>query len=756
MREREGGASIVLHPAGEAVGFGPFRFDRANRILSRDGVELPLPPRVLGVLEHLVARPGSVVSKQALMDAVWKDAYVTETSLTEAVSQLRQALGDDPQQPAYVQTVHRRGYRFVAPVTLDATAGPPVLRRADKPVAATPSAADANAAAEGATSGNGTRTATAAEVAAARAPARMVTVGLLAALAIAATGLVTWTVGRGPRPAAVPVTRTAIPIAVGDPDLMRTPPALAFVPDGTTLVYALARGGRGQIFAHAMDRYESAALPGTEGGSLPFVSPDGQWVGFFAEGKLKKIPLAGGAVATLCDAMDPEGGSWGDDGTIVFAAGKKGGLFRVSSRGGVPEAITRPDTQSGELAHWWPEVLPGSGAVVFTVFPTGGLENAHLAIAPLRGNGTAPRRLVDAASFGRYAPTGYLVFARKSRLMAVGFDPARGETRGEPFTLFDGVTVDWFTGAAQYAFSRTGALAYLPGTHEVPAHALVAFDAEGKERTLPTPTRPFMNLDGAPDGRRVAVTIHEGTGSDLWVADVEKGGLTRLTFEAHNIEPAFTPDGQRVAFASSRSGVFNLFWIAADGTGAPERILEAARNQYPDSWSPDGRTLAFTELNPETGADLWVLPLDTREPRPLVRTRFDEETPAFSPDGRFVAYASNETNRWEVYVRPFPADGPKTQVSTAGGFGPVWSPDGRALYYRDDDGILAVSVRDSPSFETGPARRVLADKRIIGITPSRAVHGFLAIRGDAKAPAPQVNLVLGWFSELARLAGRTD
>src|SRR5262249_54114978 len=289
--------------------------------------------------------------------------------------------------------------------------------------------------------------------------------GMLAALAAAAAALVTWTVARGTRPAAVAVTRTAIPIAVGDPDLMRYPPALAFVPDGSTLVYALARGGRGQIFAHGMDRYESAAIPGTEGGSLPFVSPDGQWVGFFAGGKLKKVPLAGGAVATLCDAMDPEGGSWGDDGTIVFATGQKGGLFRVPSRGGAPEPLTRPDTQAGELAHWWPEVLPGSGAVVFTVFPTGGLENAHLAIAPLRGNATPARRIVDAASFGRYAPTGHLVFARKSRLMAVGFDPARGETRGEPFTLFDGITVDWFTGSAQYAFSRTGALAYLPGTH---------------------------------------------------------------------------------------------------------------------------------------------------------------------------------------------------------------------------------------------------------------------------------------------------
>jgi serine/threonine-protein kinase len=318
------------------------------------------------------------------------------------------------------------------------------------------------------------------------------------------------------------------------------------------------------------------------------------------------------------------------------------------------------------------------------------------------------------------------------------------------------VAVDCFTGAAQFAFSQTGTLAYLPGTHEVPAHHLVALDVQGRQRALPTPTRPFMNLATAPDGRRVAVTIHEGTGSDIWVADAERGGLTRLTFEAHNIEPAFTPDGRRVTFASSRSGTLNVFWIAADGSGGAERLLEAARNQYPDDWSPDGKTLAFTELSPETGADLWMLSLDTREPRPFVRTRFDEETPAFSPDGRFVAYGTNETNRWEVFVRPFPAGGPKTQVSVGGGEAPAWSPDGRELYYRDDEGVQVASVQTSPTFQAGAPRRLVADQGIIGIAPSRSGRGVLAIRGDDKGPAPQVNLVLGWFAELARLAGRVD
>jgi Tol biopolymer transport system component len=260
----------------------------------------------------------------------------------------------------------------------------------------------------------------------------------------------------------------------------------------------------------------------------------------------------------------------------------------------------------------------------------------------------------------------------------------------------------------------------------------------------------------APDGRVAALTIHEGTGSDIWRADVESGALTRLTFEAHNIEPAFTPDSQRVTFASSRDGPFNIFWVAADGSGTAERLLEATRNQVPDAWSPDGRTLAFTEFNPETGADIWLLPLDTREPRPFLRTRFDEEAAAFSPDGRFVAYGSNETNRWEVFVRPFPAGGPRWQISTAGGYTAFWSADGRELYYRTDEGVWVVAIETTPAFRAGPARRLVADKRVIMIAPSRSGRALLAVRGTDKAPPSQVNLVLGWFTELTRLAGRAN
>jgi eukaryotic-like serine/threonine-protein kinase len=735
MTEREVGASVVLHPAGETIGFGPFRFDRANRILSRDGQELPLPPRVLGILEHLVARPGSVVSKQALIDAVWNGAYVTDTSLTEAVSQLRQALGDDPQQPTYIQTVHRRGYRFVALVTPSGAAGGP-LRLAGKPATAVvPDAPVAVPEREPR----------------AKRPVSRAMVLVLFAVGVAAVALIAQL--RSVRVTSMPLIRATIPISLGDANTLRYPPVLTLTPDGSAIVYAVSHGGRSQLFLRPLDRFESVPLAGTEGGVQPFVSPDARWVGFFADGKLKKVPLAGGPVVTICEAPIPSGGSWGDDGTIVFTIGEKSGLFRVSANGGSPQALAVPDARAAELAYEWPEVLPGSGAALFTIWPSGGLEESRIGIVPLRGKPASPRVLVKGGSYARYAPTGHIVFARKSRLMALAFDARRAETRGEPVALFDGVAVDWFTGAAQLALSRTGTLAYVPGTHEVPAHSLVLLDREGNARPLTTATRPFMNVDAARDGRRLAVTIHEGRGSDMWLVDTNRGALTRLTFEAHNIEPVFSPDGKRVAFASSRSGPVNIFWVGAEGTQPAERLLESARNQYPDSWSPDGRTLVFVELTPQTGSDLWILPLDTRAPRPFVQTPFNEEGSAFSPDGRFLAYDSNETNKEEVFVRPFPEGSPKWQVSSSGGYGPTWSPDGRELFYRDDDGVWVVPIRTAPSFEAGPARRLFADRRLIAMTADRAGRGLIAVRRNDEAPATELNLVLGWFAELQRLTG---
>jgi len=708
------GAPLALHPsAGPILGFGDFRYDRTNRLLSRDGVQLALPPRVLGVLAQLVERPGAVVSKQQLMESVWKDAFVTETSLTEAVSLLRQALGDDPQRPRFVQTLHRRGYRFVAPVRVQGEAAAAARPRV---TALGPHAS----------------------------PVLWASIAAALAVGVAAGAFL--------RPSLPSRSaRLAIPLPASDPTEFRAFPSLALSPDGRQVVVALTRNGKSQLFLRAIDDFESKPLPGTEGASAPFVSADGQWIGFFAEGQLRKVPLAGGPAVTICDAMYPGGASWGPDGTIVFNGAARDGLWRVPARGGQPERLTRPSLSSGELSHNWPQVLPDGDTVLFTSWSAGGLDKARLAVLHLSDGGASPRVLIEGATFGRYASNGHLLFARKSRLMAVPFDLRRGAIQGEPTALLDGVAVSRFEGSAQYALSETGVLVYVPGSHEVLRHRLEILDSEGRSAGTALEGRAFMNVSAAADGKRAAVTIHEGPGSDVWMADLERGTLTRLSSEAHNIEPVLSPDGKRVAFCSSRNGPYNLFWAPTDGSAAPEALLVSPRNQYPVSWSPDGRFLVVGELHAETGADLWLLPLDgPRQLRPLLATRFDEEHGVVSPDGRWLAYDSNESGRPEVYVRPFPALAPKMPISAEGGEDPAWSRDGRTLYYLGAKTLQAVSFVGEPVPRASRPRDLfpLQDKIAWDLLGN---DRFLLVRGVPGAATPQLNVILDWPADLPRL-----
>jgi serine/threonine-protein kinase len=469
-------------------------------------------------------------------------------------------------------------------------------------------------------------------------------------------------------------------------------------------------------------------------------------VAFFAEGKLKKVPLAGGPPLTLSDAKDAAGGAWGPDGTIVFSAGPPGGLWRVPAAGGSPSRWTQPDAGRGELGHEWPQFLPDGTSVLFTAWSAGGLEKASLAVASLERPDEAARVVVEGATYGRYAPTGQLVFARKSRLMAAPFDLRRLAVAGEPVALLDGVSVDWFTGAAQYALSDDGVLVYAPGGHAVPGHRLELVDHEGR-RELVAEGRPFMNVAAAHGAKRVAVTIHEGIGSDVWSADLERGSLTRLTFEGHNIEPALSPDGRRVALCATRNGPYNVFWAAADGSGAPEPLLAGPRNRHPISFTPDGRSLVFGELSAEGGSDVWLVPLDGSDPpRRLLATRFREQGAVFSPDGRYLAYASDESDRYAVYLRPWPELSPRWPVSIGTGLDPAWSPDGRTLYYRGEKSLEAVSVEPGPEPRIGRPRLLFPLDDVIAWDVVDA-RRFVVVRGGPGAARPQLNVVLDWLAE---------
>jgi serine/threonine-protein kinase len=711
-------AGVAIHPAaGQALRFGPFRFDRNNRVLSRDGTELPLPPRALGVLEHLIERPGTIVAKTALIEAVWPDAVVTETSLTEAVSLVRQALGDDPQQPTYVQTVHRRGYRFVASVEVETAAGRGV------PLA-TPAAP---------------------EEAPRREPwrPREVAAWTTAAVALVALAAVA---GRREAPGAVRPARFTIPLPPGDPTPAKAPATLALSRDGRLIAYTAERGEKSQLLLRSLDRFEPVVVPGSTDASDPFFSPDGRWLGFFAEGRIKKAPTDGGAPLDVAEAADAHGASWEGD-TIVYAPSFRGGLMRVSASGGAPAMLTRPDTAKGEFAHLWPEVLPGGEAVVFTVWMSGGLGSARLGAARLRDG--ARLELAEPGTFARYVDSGHLVFARQDGLLSAPFDARRARLTGPARAVLSGVAMSAQVGMPHVALAREGTLAYVPGTGKLPLVSLGWLRPGGGATPLPTAERTFMNADLAPDGRRVAVTVHDGTRSDVWMADAERGTLSRLTFEGHNVEPVWTADGSHVTYAAGGQGPYNVFRVRADGGGPPERLLQSPLSQYPNAWSRDGRVLIYTELHPDTSADLWAL--EDGKARPLLRTRFDEDFGILSPDGRWFAYESNEANRWEVYVRPWPALDTRWQVSAAGGYAPMWSPDGRTLFFQADGGaLLAVDV-------AGPAEPFAnARPRVVTRDPQAGWYGVardgrvLSIRRPAVATSGAIHVVQGWSAELAR------
>ena len=766
-------ASVAVHPsAATTVAFGGFRFDRANGILSRGGEEVPLPPRALGVLSFLLDRPGRVVTKQALLDGVWNGAYVTETSLSEAVSLLRQALGDDAQRPLYIQTVHRRGYRFIAPLRPEDAPGPREAPphpagRGDAPAAAEPAgdrrfAGAAIAVAPGTVLLPGTATPDLPVAGGGRrdaaSPARRPRRALLQGAAVAgALALLAgaFLAGRLTRPAAGPAPARQTRFAFAPPTgrlLLSYTPSLAVSPDGQRIVYAAAAEDDGDhwLFERPLAGTTSRRIQGTRGATAPFFSPDGASLAFFAEGELRRLPLGGGAPVSLTEAREG-GGSWGGDGSIVFSSDKQGALLVVPAAGGAPRRLTRPDPARGEIAHWWPQVLPGGEALVFTAWHST-LHDARVEWLSLR---TGERRtLVVGGAGGRHA-AGRLLWARPDgTVLAAPFDVAAGRLTGAPAPLQPGVATHPFWGFTQLA---TGGetLAFLPAGPALGQRRLVRFDGAAA-RDLPAPVRFYRNLRVGPRGT-LAATLLERDRSDVWLVDPIDGALSRLTFEAFNIEPVWSPDGEWVAFASNRTGAFNVHRRRADGSAPAELLMPSGRHQHPASWSPDGRELLFGEVGPETGFDIWVLELATRRTRPLLRTPEHELYPVFSPDGRWVAYSVEHDGRWEVMVRsyPFPPGGGGSwQVSVDGGTEVTWRPDGRALLYRWGPKVWQVPVAPEGR-ELNPAapRRVLErdDLALVAAAPGGGLFAIVEERAKEKGAAPrEVQVVVGWESALPR------
>jgi eukaryotic-like serine/threonine-protein kinase len=587
-------------------------------------------------------------------------------------------------------------------------------------------------------------------------------------LVVALASLVAWNLKPSPPQ---PVTRTVITLPPGQQLAgLDSGPAVALSPDGTHLAYVARKGGTQQLYLRAMDSLAAKPIPGTEGGVSPFFSPDGQWLGFFVGGKLKKVSVSGGPALTLGDAALPHGASWDSQGMIAFSPTQVSALQQVSDAGGTPQPLTRREKR--EVTQRWPEFLPGGKAVLFAASATTvNWTNAQVAVQSVR---TGERRnLIQGATQPRYVPSGHLVYAQGGSLMALPFDPQRLTATGGAVPVVEGVLQSISSGSAQYSFSATGSLAYVPGGVMASQWRLVWVDRKGVEQVLPAPAHSYRTPRLSPDGRRLALTIDDSE-SNIWLYDLARDTLTRFTFQGnYNLMGAWTPDGKRIAFESDTGGgALNLFWQLADGSGGLERLATSEFTEGPSSWSPDGQMLAFFEINPTTGYDIWVLRMSDpstssgqvpsagsgqgRKAQPFLRTPFTEGAPQFSPDGRWLAYVSDESGRFEIYVQPYPGPGGKWQISTEGGTEPVWNPKGRELFYRSGDKMMAVDIATQPGFAAGKPRMLFEGQYVptpatlhnYDVSPDGQRFLMLKPSEQAQSAPTQINVVLNWFEEL--------
>jgi serine/threonine-protein kinase len=531
-------------------------------------------------------------------------------------------------------------------------------------------------------------------------------------------------------------------------------PPFVLSPDGSQLLFLSGRRGEDhQLHLRAINGFEARPLPDTEGAYVPFFSPDGRWVGYFSGGKLRKRSLAGGAPVTICDAPQLlAGASWGPDDSIVFASAGSG-LMKVSAKGGSPEPQTT--LQQGEIQHWWPQFLPDGKAVVFTADTTSGFRPAIVSLE------TGEHRVLEELGDGtaaRYVPTGHVVYAERGRLLAVPFDPARLEVKGTPRSVLDGVRVSSTSGLAYFAVSNTGTLTYLPGRQAEVERQLVLVDRQGVGTPIVDERRNYSSPRFSPDGTGVAVKVFRSLGSgpgDIWVYDLTSGTRIRLTTGGENGMPIWTPDGDRITFGSD----YETIQSKVIGGDAVDKLHRSPNPVFPGSWTPEGEVLIFEEIHPETQGDIWVLS-EEGEANPWIATEFAESAPQLSPDGRWLAYVSNESGRNEVYVQAYPGASERVTVSTNGGSEPVWSRDGRELFYRTGARLMVASIQTTPALRSSRPRQLFkgpyvspstirAHARTYDVAPDG--QHFLMIEGGEEEGRNQLYFVLNWFEELKRL-----
>jgi len=537
---------------------------------------------------------------------------------------------------------------------------------------------------------------------------------------------------------------------------------LAIAPGGEHFVYNSADG----FYLRALDAVEDRVISGTEAlGVAPFLSPDGRSVGFYSDANLRRMAVTGGANSTLTAAVNPFGANWEADGTILY--GQPDGIWQVPEDGGEPRRLI--ETEEGEQVYG-PQRLPVADWILFTLARTTGSTRWDEAEIVVASPSTGERRVLrTGGSDARYLPSGHLMYAFEDVLYAVPFDVARLDETGGAVPVVAGIGRSQVTGAAFYAVSASGTLAYVSGTATADSRrTLVWVDRAGRETPINAPLRAYTYPRLSPDGSRVALDVRDEQ-NDIWVWSLERETLTRLTFDAGGDRaPVWSPDGARIAYMAGPNGQGALRWRAADGTGAPETLVEGAGSVFPTSFSPDGTRVVVLQMDVgASGQDVGLVPTEGgRAVTAMVRTSFNELNGEVSPDGRWLAYESNESGRAEVYVRSFAeADvGGRWQVSPGGGTRPAWRSDGSELFYLSGPGrVMAVRVEVGGTFSYGNAVELFDGPyvaanfmRTYDVAPDG--QRFLMIKevdeepSDRASGSRRIVVVENWFEELERLA----
>ncbi|NOT30213.1 MAG: serine/threonine-protein kinase [Planctomycetes bacterium] len=546
---------------------------------------------------------------------------------------------------------------------------------------------------------------------------------------------------------------------------------LAISPDGTQVVYVGMRSNKVQLYLRPLALAEPTPIAGTEGAKSPFFSPDSRWIGFFAQGKLKKVTVGGTALQVLADAPSARGGCWGPDDTLYFAPTNVSGLWRVPALGGPATELTRLERGSSEISHRWPHVLPDGKTLLFSIWTGPGPDEQHIVRQSLAAGGER-HVLVPGGDAARFLSPGYLLYGRLDGLFAVPWVPSQIDLEGAVPLAMPELPREDGEGVSACVLSTGGTLAYLPGGPARRAQRLVWVDRTGVAVPLPLPERDYRSVVISPDGRQVIVQIEEGM-VGLWLYDFARQTMTPFATSGGSSQaPVWTPDGKRVIYRGTRAGFRNLFWKSADGTGEEERLTTKADVvQTPTSVSPDGRWLVFDEGGgAQADTEMWMVPLDgERSPNGSGRTEpVEGHTPLLlvqgtdgqvAPDGKWIAYQSLVSGRDEIYVQPFPGPGPRQPISTGGAQSPLWSRDGSELFFTTLDELLAVDITTTPTFSAG-APHVVFEGRYRdsdnGNTPyDVSADGRRFLRVQQVQPdraVTHIDVVLNWLAEVEQAA----